>query len=100
VAARQGLRPDLVKIDVEGHEFAVLRGMPGLLAEAPPVLLLEITRDHAAILALLQGAGYQLFAAHTGALRRVASAQELSFNTLALHPSRHQAAFGALGLLV
>ena len=47
-------------------------------------LLLEITRDHAAILALLQGAGYALFAAHTGALRRVLTAQDLSFNTLAL----------------
>jgi FkbM family methyltransferase len=100
VAAREGLRPDLVKIDVEGHELAVLQGMPGLLAEAPPMLLLEITRDHAAILALLQGAGYQLFAAHTGALRQVTTAKDISFNTLALHPSCHQAAFGALGLPV
>lgn len=100
VAAREGLHPDVVKIDVEGHELAVLQGMPRLLAEAPPALLLEVTRDHAAILALLQGAGYALFAAHTGALRQVTTAQDISFNTLALHPSRHQAAFGAVGLPV
>lgn len=37
-----GLRPDLVKIDVQGWELEVLRGMERLLAtEPPPALLLE-----------------------------------------------------------
>ena len=34
--------PDLVKIDVEGYELAVLRGARRLLAESRPVLFLEI----------------------------------------------------------
>ena len=41
VAGREG-RPDFVKIDVEGHEPAVLRGMAGLFAgERPPIVLFE-----------------------------------------------------------
>ncbi len=34
----------LVKIDVEGHEFAALAGMPGILQARPP-LMLEVTFD-------------------------------------------------------
>ncbi len=34
----------LVKIDVEGHEFAALAGMPGVLQARPP-LMLEVTFD-------------------------------------------------------
>jgi FkbM family methyltransferase len=40
--------PDLVKIDVEGHEAAVLRGMGTLLRERRPVLLVEVLTPEAA----------------------------------------------------
>lgn len=96
-AAREGLIPDLVKLDVEGHELAVLHGMQHLLRDAPLMLLLEVTRDHAAIHALLTNAGYRLFAVHTGPPVPVAAPDAMRFNTLALHPSRHQAALGAIG---
>lgn len=45
--ARRGLAPDqvgLAKIDVEGHEFAVLEGSPGLVARKTP-LMIEVTFD-------------------------------------------------------
>lgn len=34
--------PDLVKIDVQGAELAVLRGMQGLLSDAGPVVYVEV----------------------------------------------------------
>jgi FkbM family methyltransferase len=39
---KAGLRPDLVKIDVEGAELAVLRGACRMLREARPVILVEV----------------------------------------------------------
>jgi FkbM family methyltransferase len=96
-AARENLAPDLVKLDVEGHELAVLQGMARLLHEAPPMLLLEVTQHHAAIHALLVRAGYRLFAVHAGAPVPIAAPGDMRFNTLALHPSRHHAALGAIG---
>jgi|GEM_PF-445182 FkbM family methyltransferase len=33
--------PDLIKIDVEGHEPKVLAGMQGILRQAPPTIILE-----------------------------------------------------------
>ncbi len=42
-------RVDIVKMDVEGGEMAVLRGAEGLLsAEAPPIWILEMNREAAA----------------------------------------------------
>lgn len=35
----------LVKIDVEGHEFAVLAGLSDLTAAAPPPIMIEVTFD-------------------------------------------------------
>jgi FkbM family methyltransferase len=42
---RHGLRPGLVKIDVEGAELSVLHGMRDTLAHHRPALLLEIHPD-------------------------------------------------------
>lgn len=40
---QEGLRaPDLIKIDVEGHEPAVLRGLEGVLKGASPQLVIEL----------------------------------------------------------
>lgn len=37
--AREGLRPDVIKVDVEGWELAVLRGARGLLERHPAIAL-------------------------------------------------------------
>jgi len=54
-------RPRVVKIDVEGHELATLRGMRRTLERAKPHMLVEVwasTRDE--VLTLLADLGYRL----------------------------------------
>lgn len=66
--AATGLVPDVVKIDAEGAEPAILRGMRGLLRDAAPVVVLE-TGDYEGMAAPptrasieeLEGAGYRGF---------------------------------------
>ena len=41
------LSPQVVKIDVEGMEMPVLRGLEALIARARPVIMIEIRDDHA-----------------------------------------------------
>jgi FkbM family methyltransferase len=65
---RTGVRPDVVKIDVEGAEMSVLRGMTRILAETKPVLFLELHPYHLPkfgtstneVLTFLVGRGYSV----------------------------------------
>lgn len=50
--------PDVVKIDVEGHERAVLSGMSGLMESHPPVILCELHGTGADVTELLRSRGY------------------------------------------
>ncbi|MGB8990913.1 MAG: FkbM family methyltransferase [Desulfobaccales bacterium] len=67
----EGLRPpDLIKLDAEGAELAVLQGARGLVSESPPMFLMEMEEKNlqaagaskAVVAQLLTGYGYQ--AAH------------------------------------
>ncbi len=40
--AERGLRPDVIKIDVEGAEFRVLQGARRMLTEGAPLIFCEI----------------------------------------------------------
>jgi FkbM family methyltransferase len=55
-----GVRPAVVKVDVEGGELAVVRGMRSTIAEHRPVLLVEVSEASAPELARLLG-GYSGF---------------------------------------
>ena len=44
-----GRRPDLMKVDVEGHEFDVLRGANKAIAEALPAIVLEFNERTARV---------------------------------------------------
>jgi FkbM family methyltransferase len=54
-----GLRPDFVKIDVQGHELKVLHGMASTLRTCRPALLLERGERLGQILAYLRTLGYR-----------------------------------------
>lgn len=60
----QNVVPDLIKIDVESHEPAVLRGMGDLLKCHQPTLICEIWDNSvgAAVEAALENCGYRYFA--------------------------------------
>ncbi len=53
------LSPSIVKIDVEGFELSVLRGLERTIARCRPLLLLETPPDVFAVAEHLAGWGYQ-----------------------------------------
>lgn len=72
--AGNGLRPDLIKIDIEGAEFLALKGMQNLLVTSGPDLILELHGDRMPgiggtlkeMYALLSDAGYEFLDLHSG----------------------------------
>jgi FkbM family methyltransferase len=74
----EGLRDvGFIKIDVEGHEFAVLEGAGALIARDRPTLLIEIEEAHNKMpiegsLARVVALGYNGFALIGGGLRSLA----------------------------
>jgi hypothetical protein len=68
--ARQFGPPSHIKIDVEGHEAAVLRGGADTLCDSSPLLFIELHTDMVfseggdpgAALDVIRGFGYQTFA--------------------------------------
>lgn len=80
----------LIKIDVEGHEMAVLRGAKGLLARCRPKLVIEMEERHTrqpieTMLAGVREYGYESFCLLQGVLIRTA---EVDLNRHHRQPAR------------
>lgn len=103
-----GLEPDLIKCDVEGSEFAVIRGGRETLRRCQPVIFLELLRKWSAnfgyhpneVLDELAGLGYEAWSIERD-LRvmrcpRIDDATEAT-NFLFTVAGRHDALFDALG---
>lgn len=71
--------PSVIKIDVEGMEYEVLKGAETML-KARPTLFCEVSQNHEEIGALLAEAGYVLYAARA---RDRKPLRRPSFDTLA-----------------
>jgi FkbM family methyltransferase len=61
VCGELGITPDLIKIDVESHELAVLEGAIGTLESAHPIVLAEVAAQEEAVISLMSAHGYRLF---------------------------------------
>lgn len=83
--------PDLIKLDIEGGETLALPGMRRLLAEAKPVVLLELHGEQAAAIAwqILNQSGYRICLMKAG-YPPVVSLQSLGWKAylVALPPDR------------
>lgn len=84
-----------IKIDVEGHEMAVVAGAAETLRRDRPNLVIEIEEKHAHrpigdLLGSVCAHGYEAFALDHGVLRRVAQIDL---------PARHSAAAGTRGYI-
>ena len=84
---------DLIKIDVERHEPAVLQGMRNLLTKYKPVLIIEVLDDETGKLIEheLLGLGYLYFNIHepSGSVRRAEHITKAdTYNYLCLQPEQ------------
>jgi len=79
----QAIQPDFIKIDAEGGELGILRGMPGVLRYGTRVMV-EMNTHHDEVYAILTDAEYALFNAEG---RRVNSSNPEVFagNMFAIH---------------
>jgi len=84
VVSARGLRPNFVKIDVEGAEFEVLKGLAASLDAFHPRLMVEIQADQEAIFNWLSSRGYSCFS-ESGV--PIAEWRSLNLNTFCLHQS-------------
>ena len=63
LVSKPGLKPDLLKIDVEFHEVAVLAGARNTLTANRPTIIIEVSKQQTLsdVLSMLGGLGYQMF---------------------------------------
>ena len=88
------LQPSLVKIDVEGFESQVLRGMSMTLAEIKPALMIEVTRNPEDVFEMLKNHGYACF---DRAGEIIEAAAKLQDNIFGVHPAEHGERLNRLG---
>lgn len=78
------LHPDIVKIDVEGYELHVLKGMLRTLENDKPILLLESNPDDRACMELLWRLGYRFYYFDLATRRVTADPQHRTRNWFAI----------------
>jgi FkbM family methyltransferase len=92
----QQIKPGFIKIDVEGFELSVVKGMLDTLDRDRPICMIEVQSDHQEIYEIMKSKGYLLF---SDSLLRLNSSAELADNTFCLHPQYHSRQLQSLGLV-
>jgi len=91
-----GLRPDLLKVDVEGHEFSVLSGLTETLRAHHPILLVENSDWHR-VTPFVASLGYSPYRNDDGRLVPFYGATTNTFYVHATDAVRIEAMNGAAG---
>lgn len=94
VVAAMDAPPNLVKIDVEGAELAVVKGACGVLEDVRPIWVIEVTHDREEIGKLFDAAGYAIYYPNLEIARGF---DRRSVNFVCLHREAHRAVISALG---
>jgi len=85
----EDVRPDFIKVDVEGFELEVLRGAERLLRDARPMLMVEIQVAHREIVKLARQLGYLMFTPNGDTLEGSEDFVAQHINTFWLHQRAH-----------
>jgi len=84
--AETGLKPSLIKIDIEGAELMALEGGQRIIEEHLPILMVEVTNQKERVFNLLRNWGYILYR-DTG--EKIQGAHQLDLNVCALQRHQH-----------
>jgi FkbM family methyltransferase len=97
----QDINPDFMKIDVEGHELAMLKGSIETLKRATPVVFIEIierlkthnfvNKNYKETISLLTAIGYDMYLFKEGKLKKTETLEEIDgiFMYLFVNPTKH-----------
>lgn len=84
-----GVSPALIKIDVEGFEDSVIRGLATTLGRCRPALMIEYNpRSFCSVRTLAEGHGYQAVFYDASRRRFIRYANQRALNVFFLHPDR------------
>ena len=90
------VKPDFIKIDVEGNELKTLSGMEQICEEFRPVILTEISLDHEASFSLIRSRGYRVY--DVNLIEQPNSIPERLANYLCVHESGAKQVIGSLSV--
>jgi FkbM family methyltransferase len=91
----QAIMPKLIKIDVEGFELSVLKGMTETIRRYLPKIMVEVQANEEGVFNLLRTAGYTLF---NPVLASCSRPKDFCGNIFALHSEAHRDVLDDLGV--
>ena len=87
---------NFIKIDIEGHEWAAIKGCAQVISKTKPAMMVEIQSCRDELFNFFESEGYILF---TDSFKIHNEASELNGNIFCLHKSSHSTLINDLGLI-
>ena len=87
--------PNFIKIDVEGFEFEVIKGMSYILKSIQPIFMIEVLYNRNSIYNVMKNENYLMF---NDNLKLIKNPDEFSLNAFFLHSKKHISILNTLGV--